>query len=98
MSDEQRIVELTAALADVVSRKVVQIKEVTSSTRTLALNALIEATRAGEFGKGFAVVAGEVKHVSENINTITQSLEADLLKAIGELSRLAQNIAASKQE
>ena len=97
MSDEDRIVELTAALADVVSRKVAQIKDVTSSTRTLALNALIEATRAGDAGKGFAVVAGEVKQVSENINGITQSLESELNKAVAELSRLAKNMAATKR-
>ncbi len=96
MSDEERIVELTAALADVISRKVAQIKDVTSSTRTLALNALIEATRAGEAGRGFAVVAGEVKQVSENINGITQSLESELNKAVGELSRLARNVADSR--
>ena len=97
MSDEERIVELTAALADVISRKVAQIKDVTSSTRTLALNALIEATRAGEAGRGFAVVAGEVKQVSENINGITQSLESELNKAVSELSRLAKNVADARQ-
>jgi len=98
MSDEERIVELTAALADVISRKVSQIKDVTSSTRTLALNALIEATRAGEAGRGFAVVAGEVKQVSENINAITQSLESELNKAVGELSHLARNMLSAKQQ
>ena len=87
MSDEQRIVELTAALADVVSRKVVQIKEVTSSTRTLALNALIEATRAGEFGKGFAVVAGEVK-----------SLATQTAKATGEIAAQICAMQAETQE
>jgi methyl-accepting chemotaxis protein len=92
MSDQERIIELTAALAEVVSRKVAQIKEVTGTTRILALNALIEAQRAGEAGKGFAVVAGEVKHVSETINEITQSLEAELGKAVSELSRLANNM------
>ena len=97
MSDQERIIELTAALADVASRKVAEIKKVTGTTRILALNALIEAARAGEAGKGFAVVAGEVKHVSETIDAITQSLEAELGEAISELSRLAEVMLAASQ-
>ena len=98
MTDEERIVELTAALAALAQKKVAQIKEATAGTRTLALNALIEATRAGEFGRGFAVVAGEVKHVSENVNVIANSLEAELLQAIRELSALAQQMMARNQQ
>ena len=94
MSDQDRIIELTTALADVVARKVEEIKKVTGTTRILALNALIEAARAGEAGKGFAVVAGEVKNVSESIDGITQSLEAEMGAAVDELSRLATNLRA----
>ncbi|HLN23052.1 MAG TPA: methyl-accepting chemotaxis protein [Patescibacteria group bacterium] len=94
MSDQERITELTAELATVLARKVEEIKKVTGTTRILALNALIEAARAGEAGKGFAVVAGEVKHVSETIDGITQSLEAEMNKAVGELTRLAATMTA----
>ena len=89
MSSIDRIAELTAALSNVAALKVAEIKKVTGTTRILALNALIEAARAGEAGKGFAVVAEEVKHVSETIDGITQSLEAELGKAIAELTELA---------
>jgi methyl-accepting chemotaxis protein len=88
MSDQQNITELTAELSVVLARKLEEIKKVTGTTRILALNALIEAARAGEAGKGFAVVASEVKHVSETINAITQSLEAEMSKAIDALSKV----------
>jgi methyl-accepting chemotaxis protein len=97
MSEEEQIVQLTEELAKLISSKVSQIKEVTSSTRTLALNALIEATRAGEYGRGFAVVAGEVKHVSENVNSITQSLENDLNAAVNKLNKLARDLVETRK-
>lgn len=94
MSDQDRIIELTTALAEVVSRKLEEIKKVTGTTRILALNALIEAARAGEAGKGFAVVAGEVKNVSESIDGITRSLESEMGQAVEELGRLVDSIRA----
>ena len=95
MSDQDRIIELTATLAEVVTRKLEEIKKVTGTTRILALNALIEAQRAGDAGKGFAVVAGEVKNVSESIDAITRSLETEMGQAVEELSRLANATRAS---
>jgi methyl-accepting chemotaxis protein len=97
MTDQERMIKLTTELAELVSRKVGEIKAVTGTTRILALNALIEATRAGEAGKGFAVVASEVKNVSEGINAITQSLEAELGDAVAELSRLAAAMGVSAE-
>jgi methyl-accepting chemotaxis protein len=92
MSTQERIIELVAALSNVAANKVAEIKKVTGTTRILALNALIEAARAGEAGKGFAVVAEEVKNVSTTIDGITQTLEAELGKAIEELSQLVNTM------
>ncbi len=97
-ADEDQIVQLTKELAHLISQKVRAIKDVTGSTRTLALNALIEATRAGEYGRGFAVVAGEVKQVSENINEITQSLEKELNDSINKLKYLAIKVSESRKD
>ena len=92
MSDNNRFVELTDSLSEVLERKLSEIKAVTGTTRILALNALIEATRAGEAGKGFAVVAAEVKQVSETINAITKSLEVELNEVVNELAALSANL------
>lgn len=90
MAEPERILELTQAVHAVANDKISEIKKVTGTTRILSLNALIEAARAGELGRGFAVVANEVKNVSDNINTITQSLEGELSSTINDLMTLGQ--------
>jgi hypothetical protein len=76
-------------------RSVNDIQSVTTMTKVLSLNALIEAGRAGEAGKGFAIVAKEVRDISNRIDDIATNLGETLVARASELDGVGKGLIAS---
>ncbi|WP_047980870.1 methyl-accepting chemotaxis protein [Ornithinibacillus contaminans] len=91
--DAVKKVEGLDAHSQKISNLVSVIQEIAEQTNLLALNAAIEAARAGEHGKGFAVVADEVRKLAEQVSDSV----SDITGIVGNIQNESSSVSESLQ-
>jgi methyl-accepting chemotaxis protein len=94
---EQTFIQLQAAVTSI-CKSINKIVSIADETNILAINASIEASRAGESGKGFAVVASKVKELAEEIKTLANEAESDIHNVESGTKQLNKSISDSAQK
>lgn len=92
-----QLFDLSREVLDVASKKVSMIEDITRRTKMLAMNALIEAARAGDAGRGFAVVANEVSDISKQVNVITNDLRTEITRSVDHLTSTGRTLVQDMQ-
>jgi methyl-accepting chemotaxis protein len=92
VTDSAKLMESLGARSNQIGEIINVINEIADQTNLLALNAAIEAARAGEQGRGFAVVADEVRKLAERTGRATTEISTMISAIQDETSRAVSSM------